>query len=140
MTIQARSIAAILGVKASTTSELDLMVQRGLPKRALERTLHQLYSERGESRRFQAKIVPLATWKRRRSKLSNVESERTERLARVAVMAQETWNRDDAAAREWLKTPHPELGQTAPLEAALTEIGARRVEALLASLYYGLPA
>ena len=44
------------------------------------------------------------------------------------------------AAREWLKTAHPELGQRAPLEAALTEIGARRVEALLTSLYYGLPA
>jgi putative toxin-antitoxin system antitoxin component (TIGR02293 family) len=140
MTVLARNIADILGIDAGTTSELDLIVQRGLPKEALERTLNQLYSEHGEWKRFQAKVVPIATWKRRRSKLSTIESERTERLARVAAMANETWNGDEEAAREWLKTAHPELGQKTPLDAALTEIGARRVEALLTSLYHGLPA
>jgi putative toxin-antitoxin system antitoxin component (TIGR02293 family) len=140
MTVLARNIADILGVDAGTISELDLIVQQGLPKQALERTLSQLYSEHAEWKRFQAKVIPIATWKRRGGKLSTNESERTERLARVAAMANETWNGDEEAAREWLKTAHPELGQRAPLEAALTEIGARRVEALLTSLYYGLPA
>jgi putative toxin-antitoxin system antitoxin component (TIGR02293 family) len=140
MTVQARSIADILGIDAGTISELDLIVQQGLPKEALERTLSQLYSEHAEWKRFQAKVIPIATWKRRGGKLSTNESERTERLARVSAMANETWNGDEDAAREWLKTAHSELGQRTPLEASLTEIGARRVEALLTSLYYGLPA
>ena len=35
---------------------------------------------------------------------------------------------------------HPELEGRAPLELALTELGARRVEELLWKLFYGLPA
>jgi len=35
---------------------------------------------------------------------------------------------------------HPELGKRTPLESAMTELGARRVEELLERLYYGIPA
>jgi uncharacterized protein (DUF2384 family) len=35
---------------------------------------------------------------------------------------------------------HPELGKRTPLESAMTELGARRVEELLDRLFYGIPA
>lgn len=121
-------------------SELDKLVQKGLPKQALERTLHTAYPERSELKQFQAQVIPIATWKRRKTRLSAVESERTERLARVTAMALEAWNGEEEAAREWLRTPHKELGDVAPIQAALTELGARRVEKILTAIIYGLPA
>jgi putative toxin-antitoxin system antitoxin component (TIGR02293 family) len=84
------------------------------------------------------RVVSEATYKRR-SRLTAAESERTERLARVIAAAEYVWdNRDDA--REWLTKPHPELEGRPPLEAALTELGARRAEELLDRLFYGIPA
>jgi putative toxin-antitoxin system antitoxin component (TIGR02293 family) len=47
---------------------------------------------------------------------------------------------DEADAREFLNTPHPLLDERAPLDVAMTELGARRVEELLWQLFYGLPA
>ena len=140
MTIPAQNIASILGIKAGTISELDKLVQKGLPKRSLERTLHTVYPEKRDGKELQSQVIPIATLKRRKTRLSAVESERTERLARVTAMARQTWNDDAAATREWLKTPHLELSNVAPIEAALTEIGARRVEAILTKIFYGLPA
>jgi len=140
VTIAAQHIASILGIKADSIGELDEIVRKGLPKRSLERTLHSVYPDRSEGRHFQAQVVPFATWKRRKTRLSTIESERTERLARVTAMSKETWNGDENASREWLKTPHRELANAAPIEAALTEIGARRVEDILTKILYGLPA
>lgn len=140
VTIPARNIADILGIKADTIGELDEHVQKGLPKQSLERTLHTVYLEKRDGKELQAQVIPIATLKRRKSRLSTAESERTERLARVAAMARQTWNNDEDAAREWLKAPHPELANVPPIEAALTEIGARRVEAILGKIFYGLPA
>jgi len=140
MAITAQNIASILGVRAATMSELDELVRKGLPKQALERTLHTVYSEQRERKAFQAKVIPIATLKRRKARLSTIESERTERLARVAATARDTWNGDEDAAREWLRTPHKELGGVAPIQAALTELGARRVEKILMTIFYGLPA
>jgi len=82
-------------------------------------------------------VVPEATYKRR-TRLTPSESERTERLARVIAAAEYVWNdRDDA--REWLTKPHPELENRPPLEAALTELGARRAEEVLDRLFYAFP-
>ncbi len=39
-----------------------------------------------------------------------------------------------------MSAPHRELGGKTPIEAARTEIGARRVEAVLNKLFFGLPA
>jgi uncharacterized protein (DUF2384 family) len=36
--------------------------------------------------------------------------------------------------------PHRELNGKTPLEAAQTEIGARRIEAILNRIFFGLPA
>jgi putative toxin-antitoxin system antitoxin component (TIGR02293 family) len=129
---------AILGRPVRSVRDLERTISRGLPKRALRLTAERVYPAAGEARRVMFRIVPEATFKRR-SRLSPAEGERTERLARVIAAAEYAWN-DQTSAREWLTTPHPELGKRTPLESAMTELGARQVEELLDRLFYGIPA
>jgi putative toxin-antitoxin system antitoxin component (TIGR02293 family) len=138
--IAPESIAEILGLGASvrTVGELESAVSEGLPKRALERLSARLYQDRRSASAYKFKVVPQATWKRRSKRLSVDESEKTERLARVLAAAEYVWD-DREQAREWMSKPHRELNGQTPLEAARTELGARRVEDLLDKLYFGLP-
>ena len=85
------------------------------------------------------RIIPEATYKRRRSNLTADESERAERLARVFATTEYVWNSEDDA-RAFLSTPHPMLQGRTPLDVSMTELGARRVEELLWKLYYGIAA
>jgi putative toxin-antitoxin system antitoxin component (TIGR02293 family) len=136
--VDAGRVAEVLGVKAATLRDLSRAVERGLPKRALRRTVTRVFQQRGAATKFLCKVVPEATYKRR-VRLTTEESARTERLARVIAAAEYVWdNRDDA--RAWLNTPHPELDNKSPLQTAMTELGARRVEVLLDQIFYGLPA
>ena len=67
------------------------------------------------------------------------EGERVERLARVIATAEHVWdNAEDA--RVFLSTGHSMRGGKRPIEVALTELGARRVENLLWSLFHGVAA
>jgi putative toxin-antitoxin system antitoxin component (TIGR02293 family) len=92
-----------------------------------------------ERKQLLYRIIPEATYKRRRDKLSAEESGRAERLARIYATAQYVWNSDDDA-RTFLHTPHPMLQGRTPLDVSMTELGARRVEELLWQLYYGIAA
>lgn len=138
--IEPQSIAEILGLGASvrTVSELEAAVSAGLPKRSLERLSARLHEDRRVANAYKFKVVPQATWKRRTKRLSVDESERTERLARVLAAAEYVWG-DREDAREWMRKPHRELNGQTPLETARMELGARRVEALLEKLFFGLP-
>jgi putative toxin-antitoxin system antitoxin component (TIGR02293 family) len=129
---------AILGRRVRSIGDLEKTISLGLPKRALRIAVERVYLTTGDRRRAMFRIVPEATFKRR-TRLSHDESERTERLARVIAAAEYTWN-DQDDAREWLTKPHPELGKRTPLDTAMTELGARRVEDLLDRLFYGIPA
>jgi putative toxin-antitoxin system antitoxin component (TIGR02293 family) len=120
-------------------AELDTLVSQGLPKQALKAIVDIICLNTEERKQLLYRIVPEATYKRRRDKLSAEESERTERLARVYATAQYVWNSEDDA-RGFLHTPHPMLQNRTPLDVSLTEIGARRVEELLWRLYYGIAA
>src|ERR1017187_4921836 len=84
---------------------------------------------------------PFAMWRgtSSRERLSPAESERTERLARVVATAEDVWQ-DREQARRFLTTPHPEIGGKTPLDAAMTELGARQAEEVMARIVYGLPA
>lgn len=139
--IEPASIAEILGLARTvrTVQDLESAVSAGLPKRALERLSTRLYRDARMASAYKYTVVPQATWKRRASRLSVEESERTERLARVLAAAEYVWD-DRDLAREWMNKPHRELGDQTPLDTARTELGARRVEALLDKLYFGLPA
>jgi putative toxin-antitoxin system antitoxin component (TIGR02293 family) len=129
---------SVLGKAVTSIEELEEIVGEGLPKAALRTTVRRVFPLPREANRCLYRIVPEATYKRRNGKLRVIESERTERLARVIAAAETVWD-DQNDAREWLLKPHPELGDRAPIECALTELGARQVEALLDRLQYGLP-
>jgi putative toxin-antitoxin system antitoxin component (TIGR02293 family) len=128
---------AILGQEVRSFQDLESSVSGGLPKVALRRTLERVYLTAGDVRQAIYRVVPEATFKRR-TRLSRAEGERTERLARVIAAAEYVW--DDADdAREWLMKAHPELDGRTPLQAAETELGARRAEWVLDAIFYGLP-
>ena len=129
---------AVLGREVRSASDLEDLVEAGIPKAALRRALQRVFAVASERNRILYLIVPQATFKRRVSRLRPAESERTERLARVIAAAEMVWD-DREDAREWLTQPHPELGGRTPIESALTELGARRVEQVLDKLEYGLP-
>jgi putative toxin-antitoxin system antitoxin component (TIGR02293 family) len=120
-------------------AELDELVSHGLPKHALKAIVDNIGLNTEERKQLLYRIVPEATYKRRRDKLSAEESERTERLARIYASALYVWNSEDEA-RLFLHTPHPLLQSRTPLDVSMTEIGARRVEELLWRLYYGIAA
>ena len=128
---------ATLGRRVQSLGDLDKTISLGLPKRALRLTAERIYPSAGDARKAMFRIVPEATFKRR-TRLSQGESQRTERFARVIAAAEYAWN-DRQDARAWLTQPHPELGNNTPLDSALTELGARRVEELLDRLFYGIP-
>jgi putative toxin-antitoxin system antitoxin component (TIGR02293 family) len=131
--------ARVLGVPVTSLLELSDAVERGLPKSTLRSVARHVFSDTTEQTAMMHRIVPEATYKRRRERLSPAESERTERLARVVAMAEEVWQ-DRDQARRFLTTAHPEIGGKTPLDAALTELGARQAEEVMARIVYGLPA
>jgi putative toxin-antitoxin system antitoxin component (TIGR02293 family) len=130
--------AAVLGASVHSAQDLEAAVETGLPKQALRLTVNRAYASAKDARTMLYRVVPEATYKRR-SRLTPAQSERTERLARVIAEAEHVWgNRADAQA--WLSKSHPELENRTPLEAAMSELGARRVEELLSRIFYGIPA
>jgi putative toxin-antitoxin system antitoxin component (TIGR02293 family) len=139
--IEPNSIAEILGIrtKIKTLADLDGAVSRGLEKRSVSRLISRLTLTDREARTLRDQVIPLATWKRTKGRLSRQASERTERLARVTAHAEYVWD-DKELARQWMNKPHPELEGRTPVAAAATELGARYVEYILNCLFYGLPA
>lgn len=129
---------AVLKTHVRSMYDLERLIAQGLPKQALRAMVEHLTSDRQVAARLMAEVVPPATYKRRRSNFTLAESERIERLARVAAAAEEVWE-DQEEAREFLGAKHPMLDNRTPLDVARTELGARRVEYLLASIVYGLP-
>jgi putative toxin-antitoxin system antitoxin component (TIGR02293 family) len=115
------------------------MVEHGVPKSALRAVARALADDAAGQRRIMFRVVPEATYKRRRDRLNRNESERTERLARVVAMASQVWD-DRDETRRFLGAEHPALAGKTPLEVAFSELGARQVEELLARIQYGLPA
>jgi putative toxin-antitoxin system antitoxin component (TIGR02293 family) len=142
--IKVEEVTSVMGgvvtFKSAFTSRRELVevVTSGLPKLSLKKVAQRVYTEPKKVNELMYKLVPEATYKRR-TRLTQVESEKTERLARVIAGAEHVWQ-DDKASREWLTKPHPELGNQSPIECAMSELGAREVEDLLSKLFYGIPS
>jgi len=128
----------ILGRSIRSIGDMRAAVQAGLPKAALKSVVKSVTSEPRAQRLLMHKVVPEPTLRRRRHRLNLVESERTERLARVAALAQDVWG-DAADARRFMMTPHPMLGGNTPAEHTVTDLGAREIEDILRSIAFGLP-
>jgi putative toxin-antitoxin system antitoxin component (TIGR02293 family) len=139
--VSPEKIAAVMALTPLPRSfaELDDRVRGGLPKSALRASVEHVARTAEERRSLLFRIVPEATFKRRRELLNPDESEKAERLARVFATTEYVWD-SEADAREFLNTPHPLLDGRTPLDVSMTELGARRVEELLWKLFYGIPA
>jgi putative toxin-antitoxin system antitoxin component (TIGR02293 family) len=98
-----------------------------------------VYGNSPDAAALMQRVIPAATFHRRGEELKPQEGERVERLARVIATAEYVWNSADDA-RVFLSGPHAMLGGKRPIEVALTELGARRVENLLWSLFHGVAA
>lgn len=139
--IAAERIAEVLGLKRKIHSfgDLSRAVQHGLPKTSLRAAVARVALTPSEQHQLIVRLIPEATYKRRKEFLKPEESERTERLARVIATAEYVWD-DPDDARAFLRAPHSLLGGRRPIDAALTELGAREVEELLWKLFYGAAA
>ncbi len=142
--IEPRAIAAVLGgetvlhKRIRSVDDLAQAVAHGLPKRAAFNVVGCLDATVESRARLFAFIAPPATLKRRKDRLKTDESERTERLARVIATARHVFGNEEFA-RRFLVAPHKMLRDRAPIEAAMSELGARQVEELLWDVYYGFP-
>lgn len=125
-----------LGRRVQTLADLDAAVHAGLPRAALDHFL-EFAAPPAERARLRNRIVPRASYQRLR-RLNPTHSATTERLARIGAFVRWVWE-DDEKAREFLWKPHPELGGRRPIEAALTELGAREVEEVIQRGLHGLP-
>lgn len=83
--------------------------------------------------------LSLSTFERRRKDerpLGSVASERLDRLAAVAILAEDIFENKETAAR-WMATPNDALGGESPVMLCETEIGARQVRRVLNALEWG---
>lgn len=118
---------------------LERLVLEGLPRDSLRRVALRIGGDPDRAAAIEHAVVPKTTLARRTGgRLTLEESERTARLARLFTHAAEALGSEEEA-RDFLRRPHPLLERRPPLEVALTDLGARRVEAILAALEHGLP-
>ena len=133
----------VLGRRIRHARDLEDLVRDGVPKPALERLVGLLAApEGGDGRDLRAglrsRIVSRATYQR--AERFNLQvSETTERLARLYALAASAFADGGATAR-FMLAPHPELGDRAPFDVALTEVGGREVEEVIERGLHGLPA
>jgi putative toxin-antitoxin system antitoxin component (TIGR02293 family) len=131
-----RYIRAWLGTRAESEQQLVSLVEGGLPTKTVNRLI-----ERGLSRKevFDI-IIPLRTWKHRKSRhqpLSKEESERAVRAARILARAQAVLG-DETSALNWLRAPKRRFENRAPLQMLGTETGGRLVEQMLIQIDEGM--
>jgi putative toxin-antitoxin system antitoxin component (TIGR02293 family) len=84
--------------------------------------------------------IPARTLSRRlatKSRLTQDESDRTLRMARVVALANEVLGAEDKASR-WMVAPNRALGGKRPFDQLDTELGVRSVEEILYAIAYGM--
>lgn len=81
--------------------------------------------------------VSTLTRRKRKGRLTTVESERLYRIIRIYNRAIQVLGSQTAAQR-WILTPVKALGWETPLSYADTEIGSREVEAVLGRIEHGV--
>jgi putative toxin-antitoxin system antitoxin component (TIGR02293 family) len=136
----ARSLGGkkVLREDVRTLADLNRVVLAGLPLRSLRLVSSRYRPERRTG--VERLVVPRTTMLRRERSgvLSLEESERLERLARITALAEHVLeSRGDA--EQFLTSPHALLDDVPPIELAVTDLGARRVEEILWRLEFGLP-
>ncbi|MEI9411996.1 MULTISPECIES: antitoxin Xre-like helix-turn-helix domain-containing protein [unclassified Mesorhizobium] len=139
------NVADVLGLPIRGTAALSPFglisrIEEGLPFATLER-VSQFVSPNDSQ--FKYRLVPKATYDRRKKgqlRLSSEEGTRVARVARVWNLALEVWQREDEA-RDFLFRSHAMLEDKRPIDVVIqNEFGAEMVLDILASLKYGSAA
>jgi len=125
-----------LGTEAGSEQKLVRLAENGLPPRVINHLI-----ERGLTRNevFDI-IIPLRTWKHRKSRrqrLSREESGRAIRAAKILARAQLVMG-DEASALDWLRTPKRRFEGRSPIQMLSTEAGGRLVEQMLIQIDQGM--
>ena len=127
-----------LGTPAESEQKIVRLVEGGIPTKVIYNFLGKGL-KRDEVFRI---IIPLRTWKHRKSRhqaLSKEESERAVRAARVLARAQTVMG-DRESALEWLRAPKRRFEGRTPLDMLRTETGGRLVEQMLIQIDEGMIA
>ena len=128
-----------LGNLEDSPLSLVSWIEEGLPVAALDRVSRLLAPTDNQ---FKYRIVPKATYERRKSslRLSPEEGTRLARIARVWNLALDIWQ-DPEEARAFLFRPHAMLRDRPPIEVVIqNELGAELVFDILGALKYGSAA
>jgi putative toxin-antitoxin system antitoxin component (TIGR02293 family) len=129
-------LGELLGFTPASDFNLAEIVEGGLPLNSLA-----LLRERGLSATELAEIVisprTLKHRKARNEPLSQEETDRAVRVARIVAMAGEVFGSPDKALL-WLRSPDDRLANRTPLNMLHTESGGRLVESMLWQLDEGI--
>jgi putative toxin-antitoxin system antitoxin component (TIGR02293 family) len=118
--------------------DLVAQVRAGLPASTVTLLADALSLQRGQVAK--CLNIPARTLSRRlasKSRLTQDESDRTMRMARVVALANEVLGAEDKASR-WMAAPNRALGGRRPFDQLDTELGVRSVEEVLQRIAYGM--
>ena len=125
-----------LGPRVESDLALASLAERGLPLTTVARmTRHGLTRDEVHSL-----VIHRRTFKHRKSnkqKLSQEESDRAIRTARLLARAQATLG-DSATALRWMRQPKTRFEGRTPLQMMVTETGGRLVEEMLLQIDEGM--
>jgi putative toxin-antitoxin system antitoxin component (TIGR02293 family) len=113
---------------------------RGTGKPLAIRDFKAIWGPRFRTEELEELVVPRRTLARRKvqsGKLSQEETDRALRLARVASDADRVFGNEEKASR-WLRKPHTRLGGRAPLALLASEAGTAVVEEMLGQIEHGM--
>jgi putative toxin-antitoxin system antitoxin component (TIGR02293 family) len=138
-------VADVLGLPAKELAArspfgLISIIEHGLPFGALERVANLLAPSDAQ---FKYRLVPKATYERRKKTVHRLSFDAGTRLARVArvwSVALDVW-RSEEEARDFLFRPHPMIEDKRPIDVVIqSEFGAEMVVDILGRLKYGSAA
>lgn len=131
---------ALLGLRTFEPLKLSVRVRNGLPYTALER-FQRNTSFTSATIAVLIQLPPRTLARRKAAgRLEPDESDRLMRAARIFGRALALFEGDASAARHWLSSKQPVLGNFVPLDLAATDVGALEVEHLIGRLEHGIPA
>ncbi len=138
--VQKSRARELLGIPATTKYDrLVDAVRKGLPYESLKKLAGELRMSESRFGEEYLRMSPSTTSRRRRSGvLSEEESDRAVRFARLIEQAIELHEGDEDAARRWLTSPLPHFEEESPLGYSRTEAGYREVEELIIRLEHGM--
>jgi putative toxin-antitoxin system antitoxin component (TIGR02293 family) len=119
-------------------NDLVAQVRAGLPASTVNLLAETLSMQRGQVAK--QLNIPARTLSRRlatKSRLTQDESDRTLRMAKVVALANEVLGAEDKASR-WMVAPNRALGGQKPFDQLDTELGVQSVEQILYAIAYGM--